>query len=332
MLYDLDLFEQLNDEYREHPIVPIAALANRRAMLSPTTQDRAVRSRQERVEYATNSQLKPILADVELDDAVALDLGCGHGFLTAALVESGGAAGAYGVDIKRYPTWDEHLDPRLEFLAADVSRDLVLPPNSIDVVVSQVVFEHVDRPLQMLAAVHALLKQGGTAWLRMNLYTARNASHRYREVFFPWPHLLFEDAVVEEFYRRHHERPRQLSWVNRMTAAHYVHAAQRLGFGLVKVLRKVSPIDVPFYLRFVDNLGRYPALDLETDFLTLILTKGPVDDERTAACMAEVNYLERQLALDERIARFEAERDAATAEPPASAETPAHVATGGGAG
>ncbi len=127
--------------------------------------------------------------------------------MAAALVEHAGAAQAIGVDVKSAPSWSEHKDPASAWSPAICRGRSIVAPESVDVVVSQVVFEHVARPVQMLAAIYNSLKDGGAAWLRMNLYTARNASHTYKEVFFPWPHLLFTDKVASEFYRRHHGRP-----------------------------------------------------------------------------------------------------------------------------
>jgi hypothetical protein len=92
-------------------------------------------------------------------------------------------------------------------------------------------------------------------------------------VFFPWPHLLFEPAVCEAFYRKHHGRKSTFAWVNHLTAAEYVEACGELGLHVDALRRSTTPIDVPLYARFEEKLGRYPALDLETDFLWLTLRK-----------------------------------------------------------
>jgi hypothetical protein len=89
-----------------------------------------------------------------------------------------------------------------------------------------------------------------------------------------------------------------------MTVAHYLRATREVGFGIAAVRRHVAPIDVPFYVRFVDKLGRFQALDLETDFLTLVLTKGTNGHDASDAAIKAVNYVERQRALDEAVARY----------------------------
>lgn len=55
----------------------------------------------------------------------------------------------------------------------------------------------------MLQRAHDLLVPGGNLLLSANLYRGPKASHRYREIFFPWPHLLFSDEVIDDFYRNH---------------------------------------------------------------------------------------------------------------------------------
>lgn len=307
MKYDLALFERLNEKYCDHPIVDVAKTKQRRKLLSPQLldpedADKSVVTAGERAAFAATSQLKPILKDIDMTGKVVLELGCGHGWLTAILPDHAGAEKAIGVDVERYSSWPEHTDPRVELFEADLSKERVVPAGTIDTIISNVTFEHVSRPLQMLSALYDLLKDGGEAWLRMNLYTSRTASHKYSEIFFPWPHLLFEDEVCEQFYRKHHDKNGQhFAWVNRMTIAHYLRAVQVAGFEITRVGRFFVPIDLPFYLRFADKLGRYAALDLETDFLTLVLRKGEGDGGDKARIDLDWEYPAREAELDQRI-------------------------------
>jgi SAM-dependent methyltransferase len=293
--FDLDLFEELVAEYESRPLRE-----------KPISRDQ--KSQREKAE----ARIQRIQRDLELDfdDRVVLDLGCGHGWLPALLPELGGARQAIGVDPRRYETWSEHTDPRVELIEADLSVDDVVEEEGVDCVISGAVLEHVSRPIEMLAAIHRVLRPGGRAWLYFNLYRGPSASHRYNEVPFPWPHLLFDDAVCRAFYKRAHDRGNvPFAWVNRMTLGGYVQTVDELGFRIVDVKRRVVPIDVGFYRRFEDELGRYPALDLETDFATLVLEKespGRWRKGRDHPSRA-LGYLERQRALDEVIA---AEREA----------------------
>lgn len=310
MKYDLALFEQLNEEYRDRPIHDVAKIRERRKLLSsdsplPRTVGQKVVIPADRTRYAATTQLKPILKDVDLCGKVVLELGCAHGWLTSVLPEHAGASRAIGVDVQRHSSWKEHTDPRVSLIEADLSQESVVAPRSVDSIISNATFEHVAQPVQMLAAMHDILADGGEAWLRMNVYTARNASHRYTEVFFPWPHLLFDDDICARFYLKHYRRSSQrFAWVNRMTVAHYLQIVRDVGFEIMLVRRRVTPIDIPFYVRFVDRLGRYAALDLETDFLTLVLRKSTERSVNGTAPPLDVDYIARQRALDQETLRF----------------------------
>ena len=287
--FDLSMLEQLDREYGTRPMRSAPVPRDQQSVQDKARQRLATIARQLGREYA---------------DKVVLEFGCGHGWLTAYLPDAG-AAEAIGVDVVHYDTWEQHTDPRLRLLEVDVADEHPLGEDSVDLVISGAVFEHVWRPVETLAALHDLLRPGGRAWLYFNLYRGPQASHRYNEIKFPWPHLLFDDGVCEAFYARHQQRRAvRFAWVIRMTIAEYVHACRELGFRIESLNRRVVPIDVPFYLRFEDVLGRYPALDLETDFATLILEKerpGPAISARPPQRVPHLGYLERQRALAEAV-------------------------------
>lgn len=309
--YDLSLFERLNEEYRTKPIVIAEKVETRRRTLSPTDEERAGQSREARVQAAARGQLAPVLRDVDIKGKVVLEVGCGHGYLTAAMAEVGQAARVIGVDVERSASWDEHAESPVVLVETDFSVVPIVDPVTVDVVVSHVVLEHVSRPIQMLSAIYDALTIDGTAWLKMNLYRSRNASHRYREVFFPWPQLLFDDEVCAEYYRKWHGKPNHFAWVNKMTVAEYLLAAHEIGFTIRRVERRVAPIDVPFYLRFQNRLGRYPALDLETEFMTLVLDKRARAPQTFDLGALGISYVERQNALEEAIVRYVIEQETA---------------------
>jgi SAM-dependent methyltransferase len=293
--FDLELFDQLVAEYRNRPLRE-----------KPIKRDQ--KSQREKAEARIQRIQREV--GIEFEGRAVLDLGCGHGWLPALLPELGGARRAIGVDPRRYETWSEHTDPRVDLIEADLSVDEVVEEGTVDCVISGAVMEHVSRPIEMLEAIHRVLAPGGRAWLYFNLYRGPSASHRYNEVPFPWPHLLFDDAVCRAYYRRAHGRRNvPFAWVNRMTIGGYVQTTQELGLRIVEVKRRVVPIDLGFYQRFEDPLGRYPALDLETDFATLVLEKESPGRWRKRRVHAahELGYVERQRALNEAIAAERAE-------------------------
>lgn len=275
--YDLELFEQLNDRYQTAPLVP------KPVERTPTG-------------YAERAGkvLDRIRRYVDVDGKDVLELGCGQGWLTAVLPGEGGARHATGIDVQEGDHWRLHNNPATTYLVGDLSQEALVAEESIDLVLSAVVFEHVRRPLQMLEALHRVLRPGGQAWLYFNLYRGPKASHTYREVYFPWPHLLFDDAVCMEFYEKHHGRKLRFSWVNKLTAAEYLVLARAAGFETTRVDLSTTPLDIDLYREFEDRLGRYPALDLETDFMTMVLHKAD-----KPATVWQLDYLGRQRALDD---------------------------------
>lgn len=280
--FDLELFEQLNQEYREKPVVP-----------TPPRVDPVGRRKRAR------RKLKRIRLDVDFEGKDVLEIGCAFGDMTHLAVKRAGARSAIGVDIVERPEWAELASEKVRYAVADLASEPLIEPESVDLVVSSAVLEHVTRPLQMLDAVARMLRTGGHAWLYFNLHRGPRASHRYREVFFPWPHLLFEPEVGRAFYRKHHDLPNAtFAWVNRLTAAEYFTAFRELGLHVESYRPAATDIDLDFYRRFEMRLGAYPALDLEWDFLTVVLHK-----RRRRGEVPTLPYLERQRALDEALAR-----------------------------
>jgi hypothetical protein len=105
------------------------------------------------------------------------------------------------------------------------------------------------------------------------LYRGPVASHLYREIYFPWPHLLFSDEVIREFYRRQGLEERGSTWVNKVTWAQYERYFELIGFRVRMVQFAEKPLDTEFYRRFSYVLERYPTFDLTKDFFTAVLER-----------------------------------------------------------
>lgn len=257
-VYDLALFEALNEEYRSRPLVP-RPRSYQPAAIRQTGRRRAA----------------ALAARFGLKGKTVLEIGCGRGEVLAALAETAGCR-CVGVDIGEYPLWRENAGPNVRLLRVDLSQDRdALAGERFDFILSLAVWEHVRHPYALLERAHGLLRPGGEMYLSANLHRGPKASHRYRQVFFPWPHLLFSDAVFEEFYLKHHRKKMRASWVNRLTAAHYLLFFETLGFERRAVSYRATPIDEPFYARFADLLERYPRFDLERDFIEAHLRRPP---------------------------------------------------------
>lgn len=276
--YSLEHFHELNRAAEEAPLVP-----------APPVQDAVGFEEVARRRIATLSRF----VDVEGRDV--LELGTGRGYTAAQLVASARAKSVVGIDVRTYPDWEKHDPKTVRFIVGDLASKPLVEPESIDVVVSAVVFEHVTRPIRMLEALYNALRPGGTAWLYFNLYRGPKASHRYRVITFPWPHLLFDDDQSEVLIRELGSKGK-FAWVNRMTAAEYLQVCAELGFEITAYQRHIARLQdhVDFYIEHEDILGRYPALDLETDFLTIALRKRAEPN----MVVPKLDYLRRQQVFD----------------------------------
>jgi SAM-dependent methyltransferase len=254
-VYDVALLEQLNAEYADSPLVPSP----------PSYQPDALAA-------AAARRVRWVHDMVDLAGRRTLEIGCGNGFEVWSLAHNLDCD-AHGVDVSHYRPWDQLEGARVHFECADLSIDNPYPVDYFDRVLSFTVWEHVTHPQAMLKATWDVLRPGGLAWIRANLHAGPQASHRYRDIHFPWPHLLFSDQVVREWDIAHGREPIGHAWVNRLSWLHYEYYADQLGFEIAHRGFTESPIDEDFYLRFEDVLGRYPRTDLRRDYLLLVLRK-----------------------------------------------------------
>jgi SAM-dependent methyltransferase len=252
--FDLDLFSTLNEEYRSKPLVrrpPLYIPAELTSRASRRAADLA--SRYNVAGHRT------------------LEIGCGRGEVCRALATEHGCD-AVGFDITRYPEWSQNV-PRATLLQGDLTTMETSHLGQFDFVYSYSVWEHIRHPYTMLRQVFGLMNEGASFFLSANLYRGPKASHRYREVFFPWPHLLFQDQVFREYYQAIGLPPRGPAWVNQLSIADYLRYFELVGFQVVSVNFSITKIDEPFYERFSNVLERVPRYDLERDFINVHLRK-----------------------------------------------------------
>lgn len=254
-VYDVQLLDALNAEYAHTPLVPSPPSYAAEALAAAA---------QRRVRWVHNM--------VDLAGRRTLEIGCGNGFEVWSLAANLDCDAA-GVDVVQYGPWDQLAGARVRFECADLSVENPFPAESFDRVLSFTVWEHVSHPQALLKATWDVLKPGGLAWIRVNLYAGPQASHRYRDINFPWPHLLFSDQVVREWDVAHGRAPIGNVWVNRLSWLHYEYYADQLGFEIAHRAYTETPINEDFYQRFEDVLGRYPRADLRRDYLLLVLRK-----------------------------------------------------------
>ena len=180
-VYDRYLFKTLNDIYADTPLVPQPREISPQSLFAQADK---------RVDY-----LLKLFGDTT--GANCLEIGCGRGETAVRLAERGKCR-VTGVDAHAYPEWPDRQSDAVRLEEVDLTERNPFAPESFDLIVSFAVLEHVQRPLAMLEAMFELLRPGGQIYFTANLHRGPKASHRYREVFFPWPHLLFEDAVLRK--------------------------------------------------------------------------------------------------------------------------------------
>jgi SAM-dependent methyltransferase len=251
--FDLSLFENLNAQYaarpsHAHPRKNDAASARARGLARAAWLQRRFGVRGKR----------------------CLEVGCGRGEVAVALAESYDCE-VLGLDVQAYPEWNAARPANVELEVRDITQGKVDDLGRFDLIYSLSVWEHMRHPFSGLSAVERLLSPGGDCYISANLYRGTQASHRYREVFFPWPHLLFDDEVFEQFYAKRGMPGKTAAWVNRLSAADYVSYFRALNLSVVETSYSVAPLDLEFYRRFEDILSRYPKADLERDFLNVHL-------------------------------------------------------------
>ena len=253
--YDVNLFEKLNEEYASKPLVP-----------RPQGLDTASRAERAR------RRLEAVHDAIGLAGVRVLEFGCGAGYEVWYMAHVLGAD-AHGVDVTERAAWPALVDDRTHLVCADITKDDPFAADFFDRVISFSVFEHVHHPYAALRELFRIMKPGGLAWVSANLYRSAVASHLYRDINFPFPHLLFSDDVFREFFERRGERPRGASWVNKLTWSQYERHIDAIGFRIRMLRFSERPIDEDFYSRFSDVLGRYPRWDLTKDFVTVVLEK-----------------------------------------------------------
>lgn len=150
---------------------------------------------------------------LSLDGRRVLDLGCGDGIISLGLAARTKASAIMGFDLEPIDTEflagiaAEHGvgvdEPRLTFGVSEPNR-LPVPDESVDVVVTWSVFEHVVDVAGLLAEVRRVLVPDGLLFLQIwPLYFSEHGSHLWPWFDEPFPHLrLSENELLSHLRRR----------------------------------------------------------------------------------------------------------------------------------
>jgi cyclopropane fatty-acyl-phospholipid synthase-like methyltransferase len=251
--FDLQLFTELNEEYRSRPI-----------QSDPFEYDLVSLRKRGKKRAIDLNELIP------LEKKRILEIGCGYGEVARAIADAYDST-VIGIDIVTQPSWDIPTPENLDLIQIDITQEDYTSLGHFDVIYSFTVWEHIKHPYTALKASKQMLASKGKFFISANLYRGMLASHLYREVFFPWPHLLFSDEVFEEYLKLQGSEEERPWWVNKLTAAEYLDYFEELGYQMNKVWYATNDFDEKFYKRFEDVLSRYPIRDLRREFLYAIL-------------------------------------------------------------
>jgi SAM-dependent methyltransferase len=253
--YDVELFEQLCREYADRPLVPAPLRYDRDAMAASAL-----------------GRVTSVHRAIDLAGAKVLEVGCGGGFELWYAAHALGAD-AWGVDVQERRSWSVLQGDRVHLLLTDLSASSPFEPDTFDRAMSFTVWEHVLHPYRMLVETHRVLRPGALFWMKANLHRGPQASHLYRDIPFPFPHLLFSDEVISDALARRGREVAGAAWVNRLTWDQYERYFDEVGFRMRALRFRETPLDDDFYARFEDILGRYPRWDLTKDFFEVVLEK-----------------------------------------------------------
>ena len=264
--YDSDLLKALNEEYKSKPVV----------------KDCPIYDHEHQFKIA-DQRLSSLSKLVDINGKRVLEVGCGGGYVSRKLATDYGCS-VVGIDIYKNGIWDELGEEKgLKYHVLDLSNENPFEQQSFDLIISYTVWEHIYHPFTVLQECSNLIKPEGAIFMVANLYRSALAFHVYRDIYFPYVQLLFPDEVVEEYLT---EIGRS-SWidhyysVNKLTYAEYKEYFRILNLKIEYEHLDKRKLDLEFYERFEEKLGRYPIFDLELDFFHVLLRKDNPKKDQT---------------------------------------------------
>ncbi len=255
--YNMELLEKLNEEYKDKPLAKEFLKYDHKSQLA----------------YA-DQRIKNLEKLVNLNGVKILEIGCGGGYTSRRLAEQYECE-VTGTDIYESPVWDElGKEKNLNYMVVDLSENNPFPQGTFDLIISYVAWEHIRHPFKVLQECVKILKPEGKIYIYANLYRSAMASHIYRTVYFPYPHLLFPDEVVVDYCLKNGVTQEWIDafyYVNKLTYSEYKEYFKLLNFEILHEKLAKRKLDLEFYERFEEKLGLYPISDLELDFFEVIL-------------------------------------------------------------
>lgn len=255
--YNMELLEKLNEEYRDKPLAKEFLKYDHKSQFA----------------YA-DQRIRNLGELVELNGAKILEIGAGGGYTSRRLAEQYKCE-VIGIDIYESSIWSELGEVEgLNYMVVDLSDSNPYYQDSFDLIISYVAWEHIKHPFKVLQECVKILKPEGKIYIYANLYRSAMASHIYRTVYFPYPHLLFPDEIVVDYCLKNGVTQDWIDafyYVNKLTYSEYKEYFKLLDLEVIHEKLVKRKLDLEFYERFEEKLGLYPISDLELDFFEVIL-------------------------------------------------------------
>jgi SAM-dependent methyltransferase len=173
----------------------------------------------------------------------------------------------YGLDVEDYSAYHPHV----KFITADMTKEIPLEEQSVDLIVSYSVLEHVMDVPAALANFDRVLKHGGYLHLVVaeSLYYCPRGSHIFQpRLLSNWEHLdpssdyyLLDDPLPGA--------PTQGHVLNKMTYADFLGWLGRFPWSIVRSKLGIDPRPIP---GFVDQ-GKWSEMQLRATGFNLVAQK-----------------------------------------------------------
>ncbi|MCL1976332.1 MAG: methyltransferase domain-containing protein [Firmicutes bacterium] len=257
--YDIDLLKLLNEEYK-----------NKKVVKNPPQQyDDSFKISE------ANQMIDFLSQKMSFTGVKILEIGCGGGYTSYQIAKRFNCK-IVGVDIYEDAAWQRNVHKNVQYKCVDLGVNNPFNEEEFDIIISIVAWEHMKHPFEILQQATKVLKRGGSFFIRANQYRSAIAHHLYRQIYFPYPHLLFDDELVIDFaVQNGAERwyAEAFYYINKLTYPHYKEYFKLLKLDIIEESMTNRPLDYDFYQRFNDKLGLYPINDLELDFFNVLLKK-----------------------------------------------------------
>ncbi len=143
---------------------------------------------------------------------------------------------------------DKKAAKRVSFIEDNICNSTVAS-ESVDVVVSWEVLEHISDPNQAFKEMARIVKPGGFVFHEYNPFFSADGGHSLCTLDFPWGHARLDDKDFERYYDeiRPNEKGVSLSFfrnnLNRMTLAHLKESVEQNGLRIVSIIPWYSAED-----------------------------------------------------------------------------------------